>query len=408
MKIKLLIVTNLKKVKHVEITPEDNVIVIAGKNESGKTSVLDAILWAMTGKMGMKGINKPIREGEEEAEVVLEIDNFVVRRCWKDNERSYLTVANKDNNIQYKSPQSMLDGFLGKLSLDPLEFTLLNSKEQRDLLLEVLDLKNELDKIEETKKYIYDKRTVIGREIKTYEGQLKGLKYPKKDLPKKTISISELSKKIEKAKDYNDKLYEDKKNIEENLRKIKLYNEQIKGLKKEIELLTKDIKDKKFKDLKIIRKKIEKAEIINEKIREAEKYREVSDIVVKRKSEVGELTDEIRNLDKNKLKLLKSKEMPIKDLTIDEEAVSYKNIPFNQLASSEQLKVSMAMAMNPKLRVIRITDGSLLDDDNMRVIEEMAKKFDYQIWLERVAIDKFADIVLVDGEIKNRNYKVRS
>ncbi|GAH82597.1 unnamed protein product, partial [marine sediment metagenome] len=71
----------------------------------------------------------------------------------------------------------------------------------------------------------------------------------------------------------------------------------------------------------------------------------------------------------------------------------------------EQLKVSisMAMAMNPKLRVIRITDGSLLDDDNMKVIEEMANKFDYQIWLERVAVDKFADIVLVDGEVKENN-----
>jgi len=404
VKIKLLRVTNLKKVKHIEIEPKDNVIVIAGKNESGKTSVLDAILWAMTGKTGMKGVSKPIREGEDEAEIVMEIDNFVVRRHWKNNEIMHLTVVNKDDGIIYKSPQSMLDSFIGKLAFDPLEFSLFNPKEQRDLLLEVMGLKEKLEEIDEKKKNHYDLRTVINREIKTYEGQLKGLRQPKKDLPKEIISISELSKNLEKAKDYNDRLYEDKKNIEESSRKIKLYDEQIKGLKKEIELSKKDIKDKKFKDLKIIRGEIEKAESINEEIREAEKYQEIFNITTDRNSKVKKLTSEISNLDKIKLELLKEKEMPIKELTVDEVEVSYKNIPFNQLSSSEQLKVSMsmAMAMNPKLRVIRITDGSLLDDDNMKVIEDMASKFDYQIWLERVAVDKFADIVLVDGEIKNK------
>lgn len=411
MKIKVLRVTNLKKVKHVEIAPVDNVIVIAGKNASGKTSVLDAIYWGMTGKKGMKGVSKPIREGEKEAEIVLELDNFIVERRFKDNKTMELVVIDKEYGIEPKSPQSILDNFIGELSLDPLEFTLLNPKEQRDLLLKALGLKEELEKIDEKKKYLYDKRTIIGRDVKTYEGQLKGLESPEKDLPKKIISISDLSKKLEKIKDYNDELERDKKNLEETLKAIENYKTKIEELET---LLNKEedkefwirekIKGKKPKDLNVIREKIEKAESINEKIREAGKYKAISDIIVGRKYEVKKLTGEISNFDKSKLKLLKSKKMPIKGLSIDEEGVNYNNIPFNQLASSEQLKVSisMAMAMNPKLRVIRITDGSLLDDDNMKVIEEMAKKFDYQIWLERVAIDKFADIILVDGEIENR------
>jgi len=50
------------------------------------------------------------------------------------------------------------------------------------------------------------------------------------------------------------------------------------------------------------------------------------------------------------------------------------------------------------LKVIRITDGSLLDDGNMGYIDSQAKERGYQIFIERVSIDKFADIVMVDGE----------
>lgn len=401
MKIKLLRVTNLKKVKHIEIEPKDNVIVIAGRNESGKTSVLDAILWGMTGKTGMKGVSKPIREGEKEAEIVLELDNFIVERRFKDNKTMELVVIDKKYGIEPKSPQSILDSFIGELSLDPLEFTLLNPKEQRDLLLKVLGLKKELKEIDEKKKYFYDKRTVINRDIKTYEGQLKGFA-PGKDLPKEVISIAELSMKLEAGKDWNNKLNRDNENLDEALHRIEEYKDTIKIWEEKAENLKENIKGKEAYDLNIIREEIEKAESINEEIREVEKYIQIEKYKIEKESESKKLTKDITDLDKNKLKLLKQKEMPIKGLTIDEVEVSYKNIPFNQLSSSEQLKVSMAMAMamNPKLRVIRITDGSLLDDDNMKVIEEMASKFDYQIWLERVAIDKFADIVLVDGEIE--------
>jgi len=396
VKIKLLRVTNLKKVKHIEIEPKDNVIVIAGKNESGKTSVLDAILWGMTGKTGMKGVSKPIREGEKEAEIVLELDNFIVERRFKDNKTMELVVIDKKYGIEPKSPQSILDSFIGELSLDPLEFTLLNPKEQRDLLLKVLGLKKELKEIDEKKKYFYDKRTVINRDIKTYEGQLKGF------APGKVISIAELSMKLEAGKDWNNKLNRDNENLDEALHRIEEYKDTIKIWEEKAENLKENIKGKEAYDLNIIREEIEKAESINEEIREVEKYIQIEKYKIEKESESKKLTKDITDLDKNKLKLLKQKEMPIKGLTIDEVEVSYKNIPFNQLSSSEQLKVSMAMAMamNPKLRVIRITDGSLLDDDNMKVIEEMASKFDYQIWLERVAIDKFADIVLVDGEIE--------
>jgi hypothetical protein len=56
------------------------------------------------------------------------------------------------------------------------------------------------------------------------------------------------------------------------------------------------------------------------------------------------------------------------------------------------------MALNPTLRIIRISDGSLLDDKSMSIIREMAKAKDYQIWIEVVG-DRVG-IQIEDGVVK--------
>lgn len=89
-------------------------------------------------------------------------------------------------------------------------------------------------------------------------------------------------------------------------------------------------------------------------------------------------------------------------LTFDENGVLLNKIPFDQASSAEQLKVSLAMgiAMNPKLRVLLIRDGSLLDEDNLKMIAELAAKNDCQIWLERVGSGDEVSIIIEDGSIK--------
>lgn len=51
---------NVKRLTAVEITPDGNMVQITGKNGQGKTSVLDAIWWALGGKENIQG--QPIRK----------------------------------------------------------------------------------------------------------------------------------------------------------------------------------------------------------------------------------------------------------------------------------------------------------------------------------------------------------
>jgi hypothetical protein len=99
---------------------------------------------------------------------------------------------------------------------------------------------------------------------------------------------------------------------------------------------------------------------------------------------------------------MKDAKFPIEGLSFGEDGVLYNGVPFKQCSAAERLKVSMAMAMalNPKLRVIRILDGSLLDSTNMNLIQEMVKEKDYQVWIEVVDESGKVGITIEGGEVK--------
>ena len=57
------------------------------------------------------------------------------------------------------------------------------------------------------------------------------------------------------------------------------------------------------------------------------------------------------------------------------------------------------MAQNPKLRVLRVRDGSLLDEDALALIAKMAGDQDWQVWIERVDSTGKVGFVLEDGAV---------
>ena len=138
MRIVRLQAENVKRLRAVEIAPDGNVVVIAGRNAQGKSSVLDAIWMALAGGSGAKETSRPISDGEERASVVLDMGDIVVTRRWTSSGTT-LEVTSPDG-ARYPSPQSLLDGLLGRLSFDPLAFAQQDPKGQLATLLSVVDL----------------------------------------------------------------------------------------------------------------------------------------------------------------------------------------------------------------------------------------------------------------------------
>jgi hypothetical protein len=65
----------------------------------------------------------------------------------------------------------------------------------------------------------------------------------------------------------------------------------------------------------------------------------------------------------------------------------------------------MGLSANPQFRVVLIRDGSLLDENSMAAIAEMAKQYDASVWIERVGDGKEVSIVIEDGHVKEDRTK---
>lgn len=393
MKIIELRSENVKKIKAIEIIPKDNVVIISGKNGQGKTSVLDSIWFALEGKASLKDTPIPIRKGEKKAEVTLTLDDFIVTRNWTGNDKSYLKVTNKEG-LSYGSPQELLDSFIGQLTFDPLEFARMKEVEQRNLLLKVADIDINVwdSKIIELR----ESRRIKGQEVKLLSGEREIITI--EDLPEKVISVTDINNELQEALVINTKIDEAIRNKEQAEKDI----ERLKNIIISCEdyLLT----NKKI-PIDSLKEKLNDSQEINEQVRARERNRIEDEKENKAQRDYDEFTRQIEEITKEKETVLSTAKMPITGLGISETGVTYNDIPFGQLSSSEQLKVSLAiaMALNPKLKVIRITDGSLLDDDSMEIIRKLAEKKDYQVWIEKVDGTGNIGFYIEDGKVKTEN-----
>lgn len=419
MKILKLTSENVKKLKVVEITPDGNIVVISGANAAGKTSVLDSIWMALAGKDAMKSNPDVIRYGEDTAKVIINLGNededqekIIVTRTWT-KDKTYLKIEN-DKGAKFQSPQTMLDKLTGKLSFDPLAFSLLPEKKQLKTLLDLTDISNDLVDLDKQRKELYDERTIVNRELKQFEGQRDGI--PEMvDVPDDEISSMEVMAEMQEATEQiainqrgRDLLRTYTLQMDNLTGKHERLEYEITTCKKDIDALTPEIKkisvevDNMFDpDLEQFKCKLEDAEQINVLVRKKQELNQIVLNLENVKSISQKITQDIQDIDDFKDELWSEANLPIDNLGFDDNGITYNQVPFSQCSAAERLRVSMsmAMAMNPEVRVIRITDGSLLDSANMELIEQMAIDNDFQVWLELVDETGTIGIYIEDGEV---------
>jgi len=161
MKILRLTAENILKLKAVEITPDGNTVIISGKNAAGKSSVLNAIWLALGGGEASRAIEHPLRLGEAEGEVELDLGDIIVRREYS-GDRSRLIVENKAG-ARFGSPQGMLDELIGRLAFDPVAFSQLDGKKQVEALRQVTGL--DFTGLDRERLEVYNDRNMVNRAL---------------------------------------------------------------------------------------------------------------------------------------------------------------------------------------------------------------------------------------------------
>jgi len=418
MRIISLTAENIKRLKAVTIKPSEDVVLITGKNAAGKSSVLDSIVMALGGKEQIP--EEPIRQGQETAKIVLDLGEMVVERRFTAT-GSYLEVKTKDG-FKAKSPQQLLDNLVGKISFDPLAFiNELDPKKQRKIVCDLVGLN--LDAQDFKIVGLRDLRRDVGRDRDALLAQIKGMTVPPADLPLQEISVANLSAEVRKAIEHNNSIVAQDnavnqlgQTINDKTSAICKIETQIIELQNQHKQMTTELVGIKATwaaqlailntmqkiDTVVMTTQISSAEATNTAIRNAQDYYAKREAGQKKEDEYDSLTKQIETAESEKVTLLSQAKMPLEGLSITEAGVTYKGIPIEQISSAEKLKVgvAMSMALNPKLRVLRITDGSLLDGDNLKAIAEMVKDKDYQIWVEKVTDGAGVGVYIEDGEVK--------
>lgn len=408
MKIIELRAENIKRIKAVEIRPQGNMVVIEGKNEQGKSSIMDSIAWVLGGAKLVD--SKPIRNGQKKAEISVEIGPYVITRTFT-QKGTYLKVANKDGLTAQKA-QTFLDDKIGELSFDPLAFITKSNQERLEILKKCVGISFD----EENAKYggVFEKRTLMNRdldrvkkELETYQ-EIPDLKEVRvlADINKDYNDAKEFNREIENAieeiVDINDMIRDKQKSIKEYQQKIIELNNQVEKLQ-ESRVKYEELSKTSPKDLLPIEKEMEEAQQVGEIQYKITRKSELEEQEKKLSKKTEKMTGELNQIKQKKQEMIEKAKMPVKGLDIREDDVYYKKIPFSQVSQSEQIEVSMAIAIaqNPKVKIVRIMDGSLLDADKMKKIEEIANKHDFQIWIERVADEKTKGAIYIeDGEVK--------
>lgn len=422
MKILSLTAENIKKLVAVEIAPDGNMIEITGKNGSGKTSVLDSIWWALKWSDHIQ--SKPIRDGESKARIRLDLGDLIVERRFTEK-GSYLTVETTDG-AQYKSPQKVLDDLIGALSFDPLAFARMDPKKQFEELRRVANVDVDFDEIRAANKTDYDRRTEINREFSRKTAAAQAIDIPD-DLPDEPIDETHLLDLIEQAGEHNAEVERRKASRREKEEQINAAQraaaqdrERAAELRKQAERMEQHAKDMDAKardlnealkkegnipgpiDVSDLRADLNRAREMNAKLTKAVERRRLEAEAEELKQKADALTEAMEERKRAAQEAVAKAQLPVEGLSFGDGQVLYNGVPFEQASSAEQIQVSMAVAMaaNPKLRVIRIQDGSLLDEDALAHIAEMAEEKDYQVWIERVDTSGRVGIVIEDGHVK--------
>lgn len=385
---------NVKRLKAVHIEPDGGpVVVVSGLNGQGKSAVLDSIEYAFAGKSAQ--CSRPVRDGQKKATIVCELDDLTVKRVINAKGGGSLVVSSK-KDPEHRSPQKLLDALVGKLTFDPLDFSRMEVGKQLATLKQLAGL--DFTKQDSQRARLYADRTDVNREIKRLQLQV-GSEEDYSDVPNEPVSVDELATEIEGINRSNS----EQERTERDHAIAKL---NVEALTRQLEQASQDLKELSTKlkprvDPKPLIEQMKKAHEINTRVQHKQERQERRAEMEAAEVTAEKLTAEINMFDEMKKKKIERACFPVEGLGLDDNTVTYQGIPFDQVSTSERIRISVAMglAMNPKLRVLLVRNGNDLDADNLEMVREMAAEADAQVWIERIEAGGDVAVVIEDGEV---------
>lgn len=413
-------VENFKRIQLVEFNPSAGVTLLAGENEAGKSSVLDAIETALRGKAYLQP--EPVRQGQSKALTKLDLgeNNIVqwhVERTTTNNGGVIASslVVKDANGVPQKTPQDLLEKLFSSVAFDPLEFARAEPTAQDKLLKDLIGLNFTVQDAE--RKTLYDERTAKNHEAKQAKAKALGMpRHP--GVPIVEIAVVDVATKLNAAKELvharrsaEERLRRQQDDVNKALARAEELRIQLKQAEDQLaaECELRDVQKAALDALELplemteLEATLATAEETNAKVRAnaARKAEEKRAEAIARESE--ELTAKIDAIDAEKQQFIAAAKFPVEGLGFSDIGPTLKGVPLEQASMSQKFDLSLeiGIAQNPQLKLMLIRDGSLLGDARLAHFAKRAKETGTQLIIERVGTkDGGAAIIIEDGAIR--------
>lgn len=410
VKINALELENVKRIKAVKIDPTQNgLTIIGGDNNQGKTSVLDSIAWALGGDK-----NKPSNAAREGSTIppVLKVtlsNGIIVERKGKNSSLKVTDPSGK------KAGQNLLNSFIEQLALDLPKFMNKTNKEKAEVLLNIIGVGDQLAVYQKQENELYQERLTVGR-IADQKAKFAKEQPFFEDAPKDLVSPQDLinqqqailaqngenQRKREKVTQYE---YQVKTLTDEVAR----YEQMLNQKKEELNKATYDLSVAKTDALDLLdqstdelEKNLAEIEETNRKVRANIDKEKAEEEAKGYKSQYDNLTNQIEDVRKQKYDLLNNADLPLPELSIEDNELTYKGKKWDSMSGSDQLRVSTAIVrkLNPDCGFVLLDK---LEQMDLRTLTE------FNAWLEQEGLQAIAtrvstgdecSVIIEDGYVK--------
>lgn len=407
IKINALQVENVKRVKAVALEPSANgLTVIGGKNGQGKTSVLDAIAWALGGDRYRP--SNAEREGSTlPPHIKLELSNgLTVERSGKNSALKVVDTTGK------RSGQQLLNEFVEQLAINLPRFLQASNREKADTLLQVIGVGDQVHSLEVKEKEVYNRRHMIGQEADRKRKHADELPhYPA--APKEPVSASQL------IRQQQDILARNGENQRKRMRANQIEHEygkasahvsllrsqltdaekQLQQLEADLAIAQKDALDLQDESTEEIERSLQEIEQINIQVRANCDREKAEQDAAYYAQQYQDLTKELEEIRHDKYALLDSAKLPLPGLSVEDGELTYNGKKWDCMSGSDQLIAATAIvrAINPRCGFVLLDKLEQLDAETLEQFGAWLAGEGLQAIATRVSTGPECSIIIEDG-----------
>lgn len=411
VKIAALEAENVKRIKAVALTPSPTgLTIVGGNNNQGKTSVLDALAWALGGEKFRP--TAAVRDGAlapPHLKVILSNGVVVERR----GKNSSLTVTDPTGQ---RSGQQLLNAFVEPLALDLPRFMQASDKDKADTLLNIIGVGDALTGLDREIKALYDRRTVIGQIGAQKRHAAEELtEYP--DAPSEPVSAIELIQQQQEILLHNAdnqrkrmklaQLEEQEKRlgrrVQELSQELEMVEHQLTAVQQDVQDATKTVAQLQDESTAELEQSIRNVEEINRQVSANLAKSKAQDEAERYAQEYTALTEQIKAKRTARMDLLNGADLPLTGLGVEDGSLTYNGKHWQDMSGSDQLRVATAIVrrLNPDCGFVLLDKLEQMDLATLAEFGSWLQAEGLQAIATRVSTGGECQIIIEDGRVKD-------